>query len=585
MTRREFIGATAPVPAVRASQAPPNVILVITDDQGWWDAGVHGNPYIETPVMDRIARQGVRFSRFYCSPVCTPTRASLMTGRHYQRTGAVDTFRGRDTLSADEVTLAQIFRRQGYRTACIGKWHLGRYMRYHPNERGFEHFFGFWQYGYINRYDDPDELWHDKRRVTATGYVTDVLTDRAIAWIEQNRSKPFFLYLAYNAPHSPYLVPDSYLARYLKKGLPLQEARIYGMITSIDDNLGRLLAALERWKLTGNTVVIFMSDNGGVSRFHRCGLAGAKGSVYEGGIRVPFFVRWPGQFPAGAVVETPAQHVDIFATLCELAGAPPLADRKVDGRSFLEHLRRGEGPRLHEHLFHQWNRVRPLLDAPEDPSEASEDERKMFRPNWAVHDAHGFKLHATGELFDLNRDPAEQHNIAPQHPEAARGLRRRFEEFFREATAGQLYRRVPIEVGREDENPVELDLAWSERVGRKLRYVGRRYHRDTIEGWSGPGDAARWRIEVVAAGRYEVILEYGCAPGDAGSRYGITAGRARLEFTVQPTAGPLVFESFRAGVLELERGPAVLEMPALAVRGAEPLHLHKVWLCRLGQPL
>ncbi|MGB9604864.1 MAG: sulfatase-like hydrolase/transferase, partial [Bryobacteraceae bacterium] len=377
-------------------------------------------------------------------------------------------------------------------------------------------------------------------------------------------------------------VPDSYIARYLKKGLPLQEARIYGMITAVDENLGRLLAALERWNLAGNTVLIFMSDNGGVSRYHSCGLRGNKGSVYEGGVRVPFFVRWPGQFPAGAVVETPAQHIDIFPTLCESIGAPLPSDRKLDGRSLLALLRTGGGAALHEHLFHQWNRVRPLLEPPADPSQAPPEERKAFRPNWAVMDARGFKLHATGELYDLGRDPGEQHDIARQQPELARQLRRRFEEFFRDVTAGQHYRRVPIEVGREDENPVELDLAWSELAGKKLRPAWRHYNRDTIEDWSEPGDGLRWRIEVVAPGRYEVILEYGCAPQDAGSRYEVTAGRARLEGTARATAGPLIFESFRAGELVLERGPAVLEMRALAVRGHELMRLHKFWLRRLA---
>ncbi len=581
MTRRSFL-ATGAAPAVLRASPAPNVILVITDDQGWWDVGIHGNPHIETPAMDRIAREGVRFTRFYCSPVCTPTRASLLTGRHYQRTGAIDTYKGRDTLAAGEITLAEVFRARGYRTACIGKWHLGRYMKYHPNERGFEHFFGFWQYGFINRYDDSDELWHDKRRVITTGYVTDVLTDQALAWIEQNRSKPFFLYLSYNAPHSPYLVPDSYIARYLKKGLPLQEARIYGMITCIDDNLRRLLEALERWQLAQTTLLIFMSDNGGVSRFYSCGLRSGKGSVYEGGIRVPFFARWPGQVPAGAVVDTPVQHVDVFPTLCELIGAPLPGDRKLDGRSFLLHLRRAEGPGLHEHLFHQWNRVRPLLGPPEDPSEAPLDERKAFRPNWAVHDARGFKLHATGELFDLNRDPGEQHDVAKTYPEVASRLRARFEEFFRDVTAGQQYRRVPIEVGREDENPVELDIAWSEQVGKKLRHFNRRYHRDTIEDWSEPGDFLRWRIEAVNSGRYEVVLEYGCAPAEAGSRYAITAGRARLESVVKPTAGDMVFEPFSAGVLSLEKGETLLEIRPLELRSRRLMTLHRVWLRRLA---
>lgn len=576
MTRRSFLGAAA-APAWRPPANPPNVILVITDDQGWFDVGLHGNPHIETPVMDRIAREGVRFSRFYCSPVCTPTRAALLTGRHYQRTGAVDTYRGRDTLRPGEITLGQIFQSRGYRTACIGKWHLGRYMRYHPNERGFEHFFGFWQYGFINRYDDSDELWCNKRPVLTVGYVTDVLTDQALRWLEENRSRPFFLYLAYNAPHSPYLVPDRYIARYLAKGLPLQEARIYGMITAVDDNLGRLLAALERWKLAENTFLIFMSDNGGVSRYYNCGLRGNKGSVYEGGIRVPFFVRWPGGLPAGRAVEVMAQHIDVFPTLCELIGAPPPADRPLDGRSLLA-LLRGDAGAPHSHLFHQWNRVRPLLDPPADPQEAPPDERQAFRPNWAVHDDRGYKLISTGELFDLARDPGEQRDLAASDPETARQLRRRFEQFFAEVTAGADYRPVPIEVGREDENPVELDLTWSRTLGDKVRPVYRHYNRDTIEDWSRPGEAVRWAVEVVRPGRYQATLEYGCDPAQAGSTFRVAAGRAALEARVEPTAGRLVFQPFSVGTLELDRGPATLEIQAVRLRGRELMVLHKLWL-------
>ena len=573
--------AAAAAPALRLSQPRPNVILVITDDQGWFDVGIHGNPHIETPVMDRIAREGVRFQRFYCSPVCSPTRAALLTGRHYQRTGAIDTYKGRDTLSAEEITLAQVLGQQGYRTACVGKWHLGRYMKYHPNHRGFQEFFGFWQYGFINRYDDSDELWHNKRPVVTTGYITDVLTEQALAWLEQNRQHPFFLYLAYNAPHSPYLVPDSYIARYLKKGLPLQEARIYGMITALDENLGRLLAWLERWKLVENTLLIFMSDNGGVSRYYSCGLRGNKGSVYEGGIRVPFFVRWPGKLPAGRVVDTMAQHIDIFPTLCELTGAPLPKDRQLDGRSLAPLILHG-GPAPHAWLFHQWNRVRPLLDPPADVSEAPPDERKAFRPNWAVHDASGYKLISTGELFELNKDPGEQHDIASARPEVARELRRRFQEFFSDVTRGQQYRRVPIEVGREDENPVELDLTWSEPVGKKVRPTPRHYNRDTIEDWSEPGDFIRWNIEVVAAGKYEVTLEYGCPSDQAGSRYQISAGRSRLEAAVMPTAGNMVFQPFVAGTLELSKGPAVFEIKPVTIRAGRLMTLHKVWVKKIA---
>jgi arylsulfatase A len=182
-----FFLMAGPRPADAQAPDRPNVVLIMTDDQGWFELGVHGNPYIETPNMDRLAAEGVRFNRFYASPVCTPTRASLMTGRHYQRTGAIDTYMGRDTLSADEITLAQVFQSQGYRTGQFGKWHLGRYMKYHPNQRGFDEYFGFWQYGFTNRYMDPDQLFLNREPVINIGYITDVLTDQAIAFIKRDR--------------------------------------------------------------------------------------------------------------------------------------------------------------------------------------------------------------------------------------------------------------------------------------------------------------------------------------------------------------------------------------------------------------
>lgn len=587
MNRRRFLGsaaAGAAAPAIQRGPARsrPNVILILSDDQGWFDVGVNGNPHIETPVLDRIANEGVRFTRFYCSPVCTPTRASLMTGRHYQRTGAIDTYMGRDTMSASEITLGQVFQSQGYRTGLVGKWHLGRYMKYHPNERGFDEFFGFWQYGFINRYDDSDELFHNKRPVITTGYVTDVFTDQAIAFVERNRSNPFFLYLAYNVCHSPYLVPDRYIERYLKKGLPLAEARIYGMITSMDENIGRLLQAVEGAGIAGNTVILFMTDNGGVSRYFKAGLRGNKGSVYEGGIRAPFFVRWPGEFPRGAVVPAPAQHIDVFPTLCELIGAPLPSGRKLDGTSILPLIRNGGGESPHDYLFHQWNRVRPLLDPAPEPAAAAPPDRKAFRPNWAVHSRRGFKLISTGELFDLEKDPGEKNDIAKQHPEIVRELRAQFEKFFADVTGGQDYRRVPIEVGREDENPVEIDLAWGEPVGKKVRPTFRHYNRDTIDHWSEVTDSVRWGIDVVRPGRYEVTLVYGCAPADGGSRYRVTVGESRIEGTVQATAGREVFRPFVAGRFDLAGGPAVFEMKPLAIKGRELMALHKIWLRRIS---
>jgi arylsulfatase A len=546
-----------------AAERPPNFVFILTDDQGWFDVGIHGNPVIQTPVLDELARDGVRFSQFYAAPVCTPTRAGLMTGRCFPRTGAIDTYMGRDVLAASEVTLPSLLQKQGYRTGCFGKWHLGRYAKYHPNARGFDEFFGFWQYGFINRYLDSDELFHNRARVATTGYITDVLTDAAIAFLRANRDRPFFLYLPYNAPHDPHLVPDSYLAEYLRKGVPLADARVYGMVTAIDDNVGRLLKALDEAGLRERTVVVFMTDNGGVTHFQKCGLRGNKGSVYEGGIRVPLFVRWPGHFPAGAVVSAMAQYVDLFPTFCDLAGAPLPADRKLDGKSLLPLLRNGGGPGSHQFICQQWCRVAPNPDT-----------------NWMIRDA-SYKL-VNGELYDLNRDPGETTNLAPQHPALVQQLRAQFQQWFADVTGGMDYsQRVPIEVGREDENPVELDVTWATPVGRKIRPAYRRYIRDSVEQWSQVGDAVRWSIEVVRAGNYEVTLDYGCRPADAGGRFAVSAGAQRLVGAVEATIARDVFRERTLGRLKLKRGPAALEIRSLAIPGEELMSLHKVWLRRL----
>lgn len=540
----------------------PNILLILTDDQGWPELGIHGNREIETPNIDRLARDGVEMTRFYASPVCTPTRAALMTGRYAHRTGAIDTYLGRDTLAASEITLAQVLQGAGYRTGLVGKWHLGRYMRYHPNNRGFDRFFGFWQYGFINRYFDSPELWENRSPVITHGYVTDVLTDEAIRFVKETpgarSAQPFFLYLAYNAPHSPNQAPDSLVSKYLKKGLDLKDAQIYAMIDSLDDNIGRLLKEVD----ARDTLVVFMTDNGYLSSHYSAGLRGKKGTVFEGGVRVPFIARWPGKFPEGRKVPAPAQHVDLFPTLCEAAGAPLPTGRKLDGYSLLRLLRKGEGSSPRRYVYHQWCRVKP------DPNR-----------NWAISDGR-YKL-ADGMLFDLEKDPGETTDLASREPSRVDELRKAFLDWFRDVTAGQTYARVPIEVGRDDENPVEIDLTWAEPRGRKVKPQYRNYNRDYVDDWTVAGDALEWNIEVVKEGRYEVELTYGCAPEDAGGAYRITAGGAKLEGATQPAGRAGVYLRRTAGTLELRAGPSTLSMQAVTIPGRSLMELHKLRLRRL----
>ena len=222
------------------AQEQPNIVLIVTDDQGWWDIGSHGNEAIETPNMDRLAAEGVELTRFYVQPVCAPTRAGLMTGRHYVRTGLYNTRFGGDTLHAGERTLAEMLRQAGYRTGIFGKWHLGEYRRYHPDQRGFDEAVYF-SAGHTERYWEPDALLRDGRRVHVRGHFTDVLTDAASTFVRSSGDRPFFLYLTYNVPHTPLIVSDALDEKYRAKGLNANDARIYGLIEQCDAAIGRLL--------------------------------------------------------------------------------------------------------------------------------------------------------------------------------------------------------------------------------------------------------------------------------------------------------------------------------------------------------
>lgn len=574
--------AAAPAPAER-----PNLLLIVTDDQGPWDLGSAGNPHLDTPHLDALARDGVSFARYYVAPVCSPTRAGLMTGRYAFRTGLYNTRFGGDSLALGEVTVAELLRRAGYRTGLFGKWHLGRYPGYQPHQRGFDEFLGHYQ-GHIERYEYADQFVHNGRPVTTRGYVTELVTDAAIAFIDETRRRspgaPFFSYVAYSAPHSPYQLDtshahqpkgDALITKYLRRGLELQQARIYAMIERVDTNVGRLLAHLEAAGLARDTVVVFQSDNGGVSRHWTGNFRGFKAQVYEGGVRSPCFVRWPGRFPAGGVVRAQAGHVDLLPTFCELAGVAPPADRVIDGRSLVPLLRAGQGERHQPFVYHSWNRLAPSPDT-----------------NWAISDQRhklvgasggGGKAKAGGwQLFDLEQDPGEQHNLAAAQPERVQALRAEFLRWYGEVTRGVTFAPVPIPVGHAEENPVELQPSWARLGGEGVSYVFEAYDWDTIEGWSRPGQFAEWRLNVTRAGRYEVEVDYGCAPAAAGGRLRLSAGGAGVEFTTRPTGTPNVFARARAGVLELPAGPLTLRAEVAAAPPAgELMRLNRLRLRHL----
>ena len=310
----------------------PNILLILTDDQGYGDLGIHGNEVVKTPNLDRLASESARFDRFYVSPLCAPTRASLLTGRYHLRTGVVSVSNGLETLNSEEYTLAELLFDQGYRTGIFGKWHNGQHHPNHPLSQGFEVFTGF-AAGHWSNYFDT-HLEKNGEEMPFKGYLPDILTNEAIDFIRKNKEQPFFAYLSINTPHSPHQVPDEYFLPYKEAGLDDELASIYGMVSNTDDNVGRVLDLLQELDLTENTLVIFMTDNGPNGQRFNAGMKGIKGSVHEGGVRVPSFWKWPGKITPG-IISTSAAHIDVLPTIASFLGVENTGQKPLDGISLI----------------------------------------------------------------------------------------------------------------------------------------------------------------------------------------------------------------------------------------------------------
>lgn len=458
VNRREFLGASAALAlgaATRSADAQgalagkrPNIVLIMTDDQGYGDLGCHGNPIIKTPHLDRLHGESVRFTDFQVSPTCAPTRAALMTGRHEFKNGVTHTILERERLSLKATTIAQVLKAAGYATGIFGKWHLGDEPDRWPSRRGFDEMFihGAGGIGQTyagscgdapgNSYFNPAIL-HNGTFVKTQGYCTDVFFAQAIAWMGERRGKaPFFAYITPNAPHGPLICPEEYEAMYKdkfpgpdpkgkKKGGGRRDvAKFYGMITNIDDNVGRLLAKLKEWGIERDTLVIFMTDNGGTAGLgvYNAGMRSGKGSPYRGGTRVPSFWRWPGTLKTSDVDKLTA-HLDIFPTLCELVGAKVPEGVKLDGFSLLPLLENPQAPWPDRTLFTHVGRW------PRGKATESKYLNCSVRRGRFIMVARGARK---WELYDLQTDPGEKNDIAAQHPDIVKDLEAAYDKWWDE---------------------------------------------------------------------------------------------------------------------------------------------------------
>lgn len=414
-------------------QKPPNIVLVMTDDQGYGDLGFTGNPILKTPHLDAFARQSVRFTDFHVSPTCAPTRASLMTGRHEFRSGVTHTIHERERLSLKAVTLPQVLKTVGYTTGIFGKWHLGDEDAYQPGRRGFDEVFihGAGGIGQTyagscgdapgNTYFDP-AIRHNGRFVKTKGYCTDVFFAQALQWMGAKRKdkSPFFAYITPNAPHAPLQCPEEYAKRYAGR-VDTNTAKFYGMIENIDDNFGRLIAKLDEWGLPQDTLVIFMTDNGGtvgVKHFN-AGMRAQKGTPNEGGVRVPSFWRWPAGFSGGKDCAAVTAHVDILPTLAQITGARLPEGISLDGRSLLPLLKNPLANWADRFLFThvgRWEKGKVL---------------EANFTNCAVRNTR-FRFVNNQELYDLKADPGEKQNVIAEHPKIVTAMRAAYDQWWHE---------------------------------------------------------------------------------------------------------------------------------------------------------
>jgi arylsulfatase len=436
-----LLAALAAFPLAAAERS--NIILVMTDDQGYGDLACHGNKIIQTPNLDAFYNEAARFTDFHVSPTCSPTRSALMTGRHEFKNGVTHTINERERLTPQAFTLAQLLQSVGYTTGIFGKWHLGDEAEYQPNRRGFDEVFIHGAGGigqtYVgscgdapgNKYFDPAILHNGKFKKTK-GYCTDVFFRQATRWIDEQRKRgrPFFAYITPNAPHGPLDVAPEYEAKYTGK-VPPNVAKFYGMITNIDENFGRLMQQLTEWGLDKDTLVIFMTDNGTAtgSQIYNAGMRGAKGSPWQGGTRVPALWRWPGGFTGGRDIRPLTAHIDIFPTIAEITGAsvPTEFAMQVEGSSLLP-LLKDENAAWTDRYFvthvGRWEKGK----AAEAHYAACSIRNSRFTLVNPVRQGEKW------ELFDLAADPGEMTNVIDRHPEVAKALKAELDRWWTEVT-------------------------------------------------------------------------------------------------------------------------------------------------------
>ena len=562
------------------AETKPNVIVFLTDDQGWGDLSLNGNTDLSTPNIDSLAKDGASFEHFFVCPVCSPTRAEFLTGRYHVRGGVYSTSAGGERLDLDEVTIADTFRSAGYTTGAFGKWHNGMQYPYHPNGRGFDEFYGFCS-GHWGDYFSPP-LERNGKIVKGNGFCIDDFTDKAITFIENSskNKKPFFAYLPYNTPHSPMQVPDKWWDKFKNKKIKMRNRDprredidhlrcALAMCENIDWNIGRVLKKINDLKIEKNTIVIFFHDNGPNGVRWNGGMKGRKGSTDEGGVRSPLLIRWPDKISKGIKINQITSVMDLLPTLTDCANIPISSQKALDGRS-LKPLLFGERNKWKERtLINYWR-------------------GKTSARN------QNFRLDHLGKLYDMTNDPWQLADISALRPKIRNQL---LEE------VSNWKKTVLPELGKDERSFVigHPNYRWTQVPARDgvshgaIKRSGRFPNCSYYENWKTTEDKITWNCEVGATGTYEVSIHYALKKGDEGTVIQLSHNNARIEhkFTEShevPSRGQendrvkrresyvKDFKEIKIGKINLTKGKGELTLKALEIPGEESIEFRLLML-------
>ncbi len=567
-----------------AEARKPNVVIFLTDDQGWGDLSINGNTNLSTPNVDSLAHEGARFENFYVCAVCAPTRAEFLTGRYHPRTGVSGVSVGEGRLNVDELTIADMFKSAGYATGAFGKWHNGTQSPYHPNDRGFDEFYGFTS-GHWGHYFGPP-LDHNGKKVRGEGYVVDDFTDHALAFIEENRNEPFFCYLPYNTPHSPMMIGDKFYDKFKdldpnmkhrdpKKEDVMMTRAALAMCENIDWNVGRVLKKLDELALREDTIVLYFSDNGPNSWRWNAGMKGRKASVDEGGLRSPLHIRWPAKIKAGTNVSLVTAAIDLLPTLAEMTGITLKPNKPLDGRSV--------GPLLFE----------------KSAKFPARDLFSVWRDKSTVRTAR-FRLDTDGKLYDIPNDRGQNKDVAAQHPQEAARLQKALVKHVQAMNAiRSQFKDRPFTVGYAKSTTLPArDGVPHGTIQRSSKAPNNSFFKN----WTNTDGAITWDIEVGQEGSYEATIYYTCAEGDVGAHMHLSIDDGNegntTEKVVTEAFDPQLYDKSKERVekshyfvkdfkplrmdrpIKLPKGRAALRLRALKISGQQAIDVHSLELVR-----